>query len=595
MGDENNSLRKPLLQDGTDENLQGGGDYVVDFSVGLGRQNDSLENGDVSVESQESLESRLNHAITILGEPPVLGKQAAIDPFRNRTPRIRGFYEWTKTIVMLPVLILRVLMVMVVLFVGLIATKTALAGYTQTEDPMPKWRRRLFCVTRLCGRAILFCFGFHWIRRIGRPAPREVAPIVVSNHVSFTDPIYHFWELLPVFVSSTSHDDIFMVGPIIRAMEVIVVDRLSPDSRRLAASEIKRKAINNDYPRVLLFPEGTTTNGRALISFKLGAFRPGVAVQPVVVRYPFVHFDISWGDISVSNLLFRMLTQVTNHMEVEYLPVVYPTKKDLDDPVAFAQKVRFIMAGALNVPETEHTYGDLMLAVKSSELKLYPATASMVEMGRMEKLFHLTTPEVKDYLEKFHRMDTNRSGFVTMDEFLEALDIPRSPFSEKLFLMFDKSEQGRINFREFVAVLGFLSSHSEFANLIKSAFEACDSHNDGTLSQQELEKSLRRVFPEIPKSQVQQIICSRDMRCLSQIEYVEYMILLPKQLCRVFCQYQKVVCVEVMPTPFMPLLNTAYYDDPGIHVGLRNPTQNCNHQGVQPRETRCSNVPFLPQ
>ncbi|KAL2653082.1 hypothetical protein R1flu_021210 [Riccia fluitans] len=55
---------------------------------------------------------------------------------------------------------------------------------------------------------------------------------------------------------------------------------------------------------------------------------------------------------------------------------------------------------------------------------------------------------------------------------------------------------------QFVAVLGFFSSHSEFANLIKSAFEACDSHNDGTLSQQELEKSLRRVFPEIPKSQV---------------------------------------------------------------------------------------------
>lgn len=28
------------------------------------------------------------------------------------------------------------------------------------------------------------------------------------------------------------------------------------------------------------------------------------------------------------------------------------------------------MATALNVPETEHTYGDLMLAVKSSELNL---------------------------------------------------------------------------------------------------------------------------------------------------------------------------------------------------------------------------------
>lgn len=61
---------------------------------------------------------------------------------------------------------------------------------------------------------------FHWIRRIGRPVSREVAPILVSNHVSFIDPIFYFWELLPILVSSTSHDDLFLVGTIIRAMHV---------------------------------------------------------------------------------------------------------------------------------------------------------------------------------------------------------------------------------------------------------------------------------------------------------------------------------------------------------------------------------------
>ena len=49
-----------------------------------------------------------------------------------------------------------------------------------------------------------------------------------------------------------------------------------------------------EFPSVLLFPEGTTTNGRTLISFKLGAFAPGFPIQPVVIRYPFVHFDVSW-------------------------------------------------------------------------------------------------------------------------------------------------------------------------------------------------------------------------------------------------------------------------------------------------------------
>ncbi len=36
---------------------------------------------------------------------------------------------------------------------------------------------------------------------------------------------------------------------------------------------------------LLLFPEGTTTNGRYLLPFKTGAFLAGEPVQPVVIRY----------------------------------------------------------------------------------------------------------------------------------------------------------------------------------------------------------------------------------------------------------------------------------------------------------------------
>lgn len=160
MGEEED-LRKPLLQTGGGGGGGGENENWQQYTAGVGRGNER-RNGLIvaeGAEAQEALESRFNHAITILGEPPVLEKQAAIDPFKNKTPHIRGLYEWTKTILMLPVLVLRILMTALVLFVGLIATKTALAGYTPTEDPMPKWRRRMFCVTRLCGRAVLFCFG----------------------------------------------------------------------------------------------------------------------------------------------------------------------------------------------------------------------------------------------------------------------------------------------------------------------------------------------------------------------------------------------------------------------------------------------------
>lgn len=61
---------------------------------------------------------------------------------------------------------------------------------------------------------------YHWIKRKGRPASRETAPIVVSNHVSYIEPIFFFYELFPTIVASESHDSLPFVGTIIRAMQV---------------------------------------------------------------------------------------------------------------------------------------------------------------------------------------------------------------------------------------------------------------------------------------------------------------------------------------------------------------------------------------
>jgi len=70
---------------------------------------------------------------------------------------------------------------------------------------------------------------------------------------------------------------------------------------------MQRKASSNRFPRVLLFPEGTTTNGRFLLSFQMGAFIPGYPIQPVVVRYPYVHFDQSWyGSFHIEFLKFSV-------------------------------------------------------------------------------------------------------------------------------------------------------------------------------------------------------------------------------------------------------------------------------------------------
>uniref|UniRef100_A0A7I4ADL1 Phospholipid/glycerol acyltransferase domain-containing protein n=2 Tax=Physcomitrium patens TaxID=3218 RepID=A0A7I4ADL1_PHYPA len=391
---------------------------------------------------------RMQKALELFSDVPSFGKLPTIDPFLNKTPAVRGMYENLKTVLLLPLMVVRLLVILMILVVGFIATKIALAGWENGQSVLPRWRRKLMSVTRLCGRGILFCYGFQWIRRIGRPAPKEVAPIVVSNHVSFIDPIFYFYELFPSIVSSKSHDSLFMAGTIIRSMQVIAVDRTSAESRKSATAEIKRRAASMEFPSVLLFPEGTTTNGRSLISFKPGAFVPGFPIQPVVIRYPFVHFDISWGDISLTNLVFRMFTQFNNFMEVQYLPVIYPSAWEVENPSEFADRVRYEMARALCVPVTEHTHGDLMLSVNAQRLFLRFPANYMVEMGKVEKALGLRTGDVKKFLEKFAAMGPSCCGTVSVNQFLEWHHLPKCWISRKIFDLFDKSRQGFITFRE---------------------------------------------------------------------------------------------------------------------------------------------------
>lgn len=85
---------------------------------------------------------------------------STIDPFRNHTPSVEGLYECLKILVCLPIALLRLALFGLSLTVGYLVTRLALCGWKDRQNPMPKWRCRLMWVTRFCGRAILFSFGY---------------------------------------------------------------------------------------------------------------------------------------------------------------------------------------------------------------------------------------------------------------------------------------------------------------------------------------------------------------------------------------------------------------------------------------------------
>lgn len=150
---------------------------------------------------------------------PSIGPAAKINPFTssfNNSP-----IEILKTVLMLPILVLRVILLLLFMVAAYVSVKVALLG---VKDPLYKpfapWRRALLVPIRLCTRGCLFCLGFVWIKVTGKPARREQAPIIVSNHISFIDPVFIFYRHLPVIVSAKENLEMPVIGVYLQALQV---------------------------------------------------------------------------------------------------------------------------------------------------------------------------------------------------------------------------------------------------------------------------------------------------------------------------------------------------------------------------------------
>ena len=109
---------------------------------------------------------------------------------------------------------------------------------------------------------------------------------------------------------------------------------------------LARAADPSSVAPLLLFPEGTTTNGSALLPFKTGAFLTGAPVQPVLLRYRWRRFSPAWETITAPRHFFLTFSQFAQSLEVLYLPVYEPSAAERADPAVYAAGVRAAMLRA---------------------------------------------------------------------------------------------------------------------------------------------------------------------------------------------------------------------------------------------------------
>lgn len=138
-----------------------------------------------------------------------------------------------------------------------------------------------------------WCWGFfrHLNIRVEHqgclPDPSRGPYLVVSNHVSWLDPV-GISSVHPVrFVSKSEIGQWPLLGPLSRRGGAVFLERGSPRSLKGVSQEMETLFCQGES--IGLFPEGTTTRGSGVLPFAPALFEPAcrtkASVLPVAIRY----------------------------------------------------------------------------------------------------------------------------------------------------------------------------------------------------------------------------------------------------------------------------------------------------------------------
>ncbi|XP_052741664.1 lysophosphatidylcholine acyltransferase isoform X2 [Bicyclus anynana] len=388
------------------------------------------------------------------------------------------------------------------------------------EKPMTGWRRSLKPLICFIGKMSYLAGGMAITVR-GRQVSRKEAPIlVVAPHSSFLDScIVYATRMSSVIVRKESMDN--YVGKLINYTQPVYVWRDDPNSRQNTIKEIIERATSKeDWPQVLIFPEGTCTNRSCLITFKPGGFYPGVPVQPVTIRYPNARDTVTWtwDGPGALKLLWLTLTQVHSSCEIEFLPVYYPNEEEKQDPKLYARNVRDVMAKALGVPVLDYTYDDCRLIAQAKQMGI-PGGVAVREVSELRSLLGLSRSQPE--------LELARAGvaqrWLSAPEFAQRLGAPLDSRTQRLYKIFESYDTGLVYFPDYLMCAVFLSmQHAPASQLLQYAFKLYDDTGTGRLKMHNFEEVATRCLG-LAHEEAQNMFRQADMDDNGYLTYEDFM------------------------------------------------------------------------
>jgi lysophosphatidylcholine acyltransferase / lyso-PAF acetyltransferase len=146
---------------------------------------------------------------------------------------------------------------------------------------------------------------------------------------------------------------------IIKLTDPVFVERSSQSSRNNVVTDVLDKIKHH---RMVFFPEGTCSNRRALCQFKVGAFKPGIPIQPILVKYNQYGgpdtLSWTWDGPPALQSIYLTLCRFSTGLKLVKLPVYYPSPEEQDDPELYANNVSELMAKQLKIPCLSYSFDD---------------------------------------------------------------------------------------------------------------------------------------------------------------------------------------------------------------------------------------------
>jgi len=160
---------------------------------------------------------------------------------------------------------------------------------------------------------------------------RPTHGLIVSNHLSYLDIVVYSAAMPCVFISKAEVEEWPIFGRYARWAGTVFVRR--HDRADAARANVNvGDSLQNGVP-VVLFPEGTTTDGQRILRFHSTMLQPAIdeaaPITPCAIRYELIDGDVArevcwWGDMTLVPHMWNLMGKKSIHAKIIFGEPVIP-------------------------------------------------------------------------------------------------------------------------------------------------------------------------------------------------------------------------------------------------------------------------------